>query len=83
MYRRSSFRDQLLIEQCREIVALEERLRELDSMLEAVATGTACAGDLRVRRAGSLGLALLRELRAAGRRRGGRRLPGLRASACG
>jgi predicted nucleic acid-binding Zn ribbon protein len=38
MYRRSSFRDQLLIDQCREIVALEERLAELDSMLEAVAT---------------------------------------------
>jgi DNA-directed RNA polymerase subunit RPC12/RpoP len=38
MYRRSSFRDQLLIEQCREIVALEGRLRELDSMLESVAT---------------------------------------------
>jgi hypothetical protein len=38
MYRRSNFRDQLLVEQCREIVALEQRLRELDSMLEAVAT---------------------------------------------
>jgi DNA-directed RNA polymerase subunit RPC12/RpoP len=38
MYRHSSFRDQLLIEQCREIVALEDRLRELDSMLDAVAT---------------------------------------------
>jgi DNA-directed RNA polymerase subunit RPC12/RpoP len=38
MYRRSSFRDQLLIEQCRDIVALEERLRELDSMLEVVAS---------------------------------------------
>ncbi|HVD12757.1 MAG TPA: zinc ribbon domain-containing protein [Gaiellaceae bacterium] len=38
MYRRSNFRDQLLIEQCREIVALEQRLHELDSMLEAVAT---------------------------------------------
>jgi DNA-directed RNA polymerase subunit RPC12/RpoP len=38
MYRRSSFRDQLLIEQCREIVALEDRLRELDSMLETVAS---------------------------------------------
>ena len=37
MYRRSNFRDQLLIEQCREVVALEERLSELDSMLEAVA----------------------------------------------
>jgi Double zinc ribbon len=37
MYRRSSFRDELLIEQCREIVALEERLHELDAMLSAVA----------------------------------------------
>ena len=37
MYRRSNFRDQLLIEQCREVVALEERLSELDSMHEAVA----------------------------------------------
>jgi DNA-directed RNA polymerase subunit RPC12/RpoP len=38
MYRRSDFRDQLLIEQCREIVSLEQRLHELDSMLEAVTT---------------------------------------------
>lgn len=38
MYRRSSFRDELLTEQCREIVALEQRLHELDSMLDAVAT---------------------------------------------
>jgi hypothetical protein len=37
MYRRSDFRDELLIEQCREIVALEQRLHELDSMLDAVA----------------------------------------------
>jgi Double zinc ribbon len=38
MYRRSNFRDELVIEQCREIVALEERVQELDSMLSAVAT---------------------------------------------
>ena len=38
MYRRSTFRDELLIEQCREIVALEERLHELDSMLASVAS---------------------------------------------
>jgi hypothetical protein len=38
MYRRSTFRDELLIERCREIVALEERLNELDSMLAAVAS---------------------------------------------
>ena len=38
MYRRSTFRDAVLIEQCREIVALEERLNELDSMLAAVAS---------------------------------------------
>ena len=37
MYRRSSFRHELLIQQCREIVALEERVQELDSMLSAVA----------------------------------------------
>jgi hypothetical protein len=38
MYRRSTFRDELLIEQCREIAALEDRLHELDSMLSAVAS---------------------------------------------
>jgi hypothetical protein len=38
MYRRSTFRDELLIDRCREIVALEERLNELDSMLAAVAS---------------------------------------------
>ena len=38
MYRRSTFRDELLIEQCREIVALEEHLHELYSMLAAVAS---------------------------------------------
>jgi predicted amidophosphoribosyltransferase len=37
MYRRSSFKDELLVEQCREIVALEQRLHELDSMLDSVA----------------------------------------------
>ena len=46
MYRRSTFRDDLLIERCREIVALEERLSELDSMLSAIASArrapTAC-----------------------------------------
>jgi hypothetical protein len=43
MYRRSSFRDELLIEQCREIVALEERVQELDSMLSAVAATTSAS----------------------------------------
>jgi len=38
MYRHSTFRDELLIERCREIIALEDRLHELDSMLAAVAT---------------------------------------------
>jgi len=38
MYRRSSFRDDLLIERCKEIVALEDRLHELDSMLASVAS---------------------------------------------
>jgi DNA-directed RNA polymerase subunit RPC12/RpoP len=38
MYRRSNFRDELLIEGCREIVALEERINDLDGMLAAVST---------------------------------------------
>jgi hypothetical protein len=38
MYRHSTFRDELLIERCREIIALEDRLHELDSMLASVAT---------------------------------------------
>jgi hypothetical protein len=38
MYRRSTFRDELLIEGCREIVALEERINDLDAMLSAVAS---------------------------------------------
>jgi len=36
MYRRSTFRDELLIEGCREIVALEERINDLDAMLASV-----------------------------------------------
>jgi hypothetical protein len=35
MYRRDRFRQDLLVEQCLEVVAIEERLREIDSLLEA------------------------------------------------
>jgi predicted amidophosphoribosyltransferase len=35
MYRRDQFRQDLLIEQCLEVVAVEDRLREIDSLLEA------------------------------------------------
>jgi hypothetical protein len=38
MYRRSTFRDELLIEGCREIVAIEERINDLDAMLSAAAS---------------------------------------------
>jgi Double zinc ribbon len=38
MYRRSTFRDELLIEGCREIVALEERVNDLDAMLASFAS---------------------------------------------
>lgn len=34
MYRQDSFRETLLYEQCAEIAAMEERLRELDVLLE-------------------------------------------------
>lgn len=35
MYRRDRFRQDLLVEQCLEVVSLEERLGEIDSLLEA------------------------------------------------
>jgi hypothetical protein len=35
MYRRDRFRQDLLVEQCLEVVSLEERLREIDTLLEA------------------------------------------------
>ena len=38
MYRRSDFRDELLIDGCREIVALEERINDLDAMLASAAS---------------------------------------------
>jgi hypothetical protein len=38
MYRRSTFRDELLIEGCREIIALEERINDLDAMLASFAS---------------------------------------------
>ncbi|HYZ19317.1 MAG TPA: zinc-ribbon domain-containing protein [Gaiellaceae bacterium] len=34
MYRRDRFRQDLLVEQCLEVVSIEERLREIDSLLE-------------------------------------------------
>ena len=35
MYRRDQFKQDLLIEQCLEVISIEERLREIDSLLEA------------------------------------------------
>ena len=35
MYRRDQFRQDLLVERCDELVALDERLRELDTLLAA------------------------------------------------
>jgi Double zinc ribbon len=37
MYRRDRFREDLLQERCLEVIALEERLSEVDGLLEAVA----------------------------------------------
>ncbi|MGB2953065.1 MAG: zinc ribbon domain-containing protein [Gaiellaceae bacterium] len=44
MYRRDQFREDLLAERCRDIVDLEVRLSELDSMLAAAAAGRRAAG---------------------------------------
>jgi predicted nucleic acid-binding Zn ribbon protein len=35
MYRRDQFKQDLLIEQCLEVISIEERLREIDGLLEA------------------------------------------------
>ena len=51
MYRRDSFRESLLYEQCAEIASMEERLRELDVLLEgrrAPADRCACGAPLLV-----------------------------------
>jgi hypothetical protein len=37
MYRRDQFKQELLIEQCLEVISIEERLREIDELLEAAA----------------------------------------------
>jgi Double zinc ribbon len=38
MYRRDQFRQDLLVERCEELMALDERLRELDTLLAAAAS---------------------------------------------
>ena len=38
MYRRDQFKQDLLVEQCLEVISLEERLREIDELLEATVT---------------------------------------------
>jgi hypothetical protein len=45
MYRRDQFREDLLVEQAREIANLELRLHELDSMLAAAAAGRRATGS--------------------------------------
>ena len=82
MYRRDTFREDLLTERCNELLGLDARLHELDEML-AAARRQDPRRALRVRSAAALELALLPELRPAGRRAGGRRLPRVRASASG
>jgi predicted amidophosphoribosyltransferase len=37
MYRRDQFKQDLLVEQCLEVISIEERLREIDGLLEASA----------------------------------------------
>jgi Double zinc ribbon len=43
MYRRDQFRQDLLVERCDELVALDERLQELDSLLVATASSRRAA----------------------------------------
>ena len=78
MVRRDEFREDLVYEQAAELIGLEDRLHEVEALLNAAATSvrrTAAVRALRLRRAGPLGPALLRELRPAGRARRSSRAP--------
>ena len=44
MYRRDHYREELVFEQCAELVALEERILELDAIVAAAAAGRQPAG---------------------------------------
>ena len=80
MFRRDQFKQDLLIEQCQEVIAIEGRLREIDELLEvSVAQRREGVGHpVHLRRSDPVGLALLRELRAPGRRRAHRLVHQLR-----
>ena len=82
MYRRDHYREELVFEQCAELVELEERILELDALVSAAVVRPLAArrGPLRLRRAARPRRPLLRQLRPA-RRRPARRLPGVRPSA--
>jgi hypothetical protein len=47
MYRRDTFRQDLLVERCDELVALDERLRELDTLLAATVSSRRAAPPAR------------------------------------
>ncbi len=69
MYRRDQFREDLLLERCAELIGLEARIHELDTLLGSArptSGGSACR-PLRLRRAAAVGLTFLCELRPSGR----------------
>ena len=79
MFRRDQFKQDLLIEQCQEVIAVEGRLREIDELLEvSVAQRREGRTPLHLRRSDPVGLPLLCELRAPGRRRAHRLVQQLR-----
>ena len=80
MYRRDQFKQDLLIEQCLEVISIEERLREIDGLLEANAEARrqGVGSSLHVRRPDPVGIALLRQLRPPGGRGARRGVPQLR-----
>ena len=77
MYRRDQFRADLLLERCAELIGLEARINELDTLLGAARphAGRLALRSLRLRRTTPVGLPLLRELRPAGCSPGGGRRP--------
>ena len=82
MYRRDTFREDLLADRCNELLGLDARLHELDEML-AAARRRIPAGRCECGAPAPVGLPLLPELRPPGGRPAGRRLRGVRPPAAG
>ena len=72
MYKRDRFNAGLVVERCAELVAIEARVQEIDSLLDGTVASVRWGRGLPVRRPPAPRCALLRYLRPSGGRRGAR-----------